>query len=333
MAHCLARLQYQTLEMYTTLVYRLIERRRINTLTGPLRPKTSRLEHFQPLIEAALIRAQSDFDAFQTARSEGKQTNLTPFDTRSELYDLAMEFAGNKGRRGDLLAMYQHIRPVKGEISVDLAAGTGFLTNALFEWTSATVYAVDSSQSQLAHLQRHCSRHVVPILARPERSTDLFDKGRIPRGGIDFVTSFGGIHHLHRNGYDSAFQNIATMLRRGGRFSAADVAENTSLQQHFDEVVESKCITRHEMGRFMSRQLLERLADGAGLRLVRTEMQNLTWTFDSANHMAWFFKGLHAYPQHPDEVLEDLRTTLGFEERMGQVWLNWPMLFWEIVKP
>lgn len=150
--------------------------------------------------------------------------------------------------------------------------------------------------------------------------------------GVDFVTSFGGVHHINKEKYHDAFKNVATMLKSDGRFSAADVPGGSILQQHFDEVVARKCLTGHEMGRFMTPELLREYAESAGMRVIATKVKPLTWDFNSEEEMAWFFKGLHAYPQSVLEIIEDLRDTLGVREEDGKFKLNWPMLFWEIRK-
>lgn len=291
------------------------------------------LSHYKPMIEQALAETAVAVKSLNKARQQGK----TPhggriFDARSKLYELAMELAGYKSRAGDLAAMHVHIKPKKGEIGVDLSAGTGFLTKAINEWTNAPTFAVDPSGIQLMYLKKHCSADVVPIQAAPSDRERLFGRGKIKRESVDFVTSFGGIHHIGKDKYAAAFQNIARMLKPGGRFVAADVGAGTILQRHFDNVVATKCLTGHAMGRFMNPERLHYYCRGAGLVVVRTKMKPLTWDFDSKEEMAWFFKGLHAYPQPPAEIIQDLHNTLGFQEVDGKIKLNWPMLFWEIRK-
>jgi len=228
--------------------------------------------------------------------------------------------------------MHELIRPKKGEVSVDISAGTGFLTKAVSEWTEATTYGVDPSQTQLEYMKRNCSDRVVPVYGWPDNYEKLFVEGHIPEDGIDFATSFGGIHHIDKDRYGLAFQNVAKMLKPGGRFSAADVPADSALQRHFDEVVDRKCLTRHPRGRFMSPELLAEYSEQAGLKLVSAEVKPLTWDFNSKKEMAWFFKGLHAYDLPEEEVSKDLQDTLGYKEEDGKIKLNWPMLFFEISK-
>lgn len=294
----------------------------------------ARLEYYQPLIEQALAETAQAAEELNQARERGEEVDGgSVFDARSKLYELAMEMCGYDARNGDLLAMGEHIQPQEGEIGVDLSAGTGFLTRALEHWTHTTTYGVDPSQVQLSYLEQNCGEEVVPINAAPNETEKLFAEGKIPAEGVDFATSFGGIHHIDKDSYPQAFQNIGIMLKPGGRFNAADVCGDTILSRHFDEVVDKKCLTNHPMGLWMTPDRIQEYTALAGLELISAEMKPLTWDFNSTKEMAWFFKGLHAYPQPEEEIIADLRDTLGFKEEDGKIKLNWPMLFWEIRKP
>ncbi|MFA6422123.1 MAG: class I SAM-dependent methyltransferase [Candidatus Buchananbacteria bacterium] len=247
------------------------------------------------------------------------------FDLRAVLYGLAMEVAG-KARAGDLVAMYELIKPKEGESSVEIASGTGFLTVKLIEWTNNTVFAVDPSEKQLQILKGICPQ-AITIVSNPE-DQEIFDY--IPVGQIDIVTSFGGIHHnLHQR---KTFENVAKMLRPGGRFCAADVADDTILAEHFDKVVSKKCLTGHNRGAWLSEKRLHELCDGLPLEIIKAEIKPLTWDFESEAEMVLFFKGLHAYDLPDQEIVKDLRNTLGCKYENGVYKLNWPMLFFEIIR-
>ncbi len=292
-----------------------------------------RLQTYMPLIEAALNETGQAVEQLEEMHQHVETPSGRVFDTRSKLYELAMQLCGYEARKGDLVAMRELIQPQTGEIAVDLSAGTGFLTKAVNEWTGATTFGVDPSHVQLSYLRQNCQeQQIAPVYAWPDNAEKLFDEGGIPQGGVDFVTSFGGIHHINKHRYPLAFENVAAMLKAGGRFAAADVCCGTSLSRHFDDVVSNKCLTGHDMGLWMNPERLVAFCDGLPLELMKTELKPLTWDFNSLSEMAWFFKGLHAYPQSEEEVACDLRDTLGYREENGKIKLNWPMLFWEIRK-
>lgn len=294
----------------------------VETLETP----EQRLNRYAPQIDEALQETADAVHVLEEARGRGEPIGGRAFDCRAKLYRLALELAP-EARRGDIETMYGHISPSRGEIAADISAGTGFLTKPLASWTESTVYAIDPSEKQLDELkQSGDTEHIVTVRNWPDNE-HLLDQ--IPEGSLDIVTSFGGIHHVIRP--REMMENVARLLRPGGRFSAADVGYGSSLQKHFDEIVKFKCLTGHDMGRWMSPELLEELCEGLPLGVKEAEKRNdQTWDFNSEEEMAYFFKGLHAYPQSVEEVVHDLKDTLGVQSEEGKVRLNWPMLYFKI---
>ncbi|MFH1170896.1 MAG: class I SAM-dependent methyltransferase [Candidatus Vogelbacteria bacterium] len=216
---------------------------------------------------------------------------------------------------------------------MDVGAGTGFLTEHLVGWTQNTVYAVDSSKEQLEILSKNIpSEHIKPIVGSLAQETKPDKLGILDqiKEEVDFITSFGSLHHVYYQ--KKMMEHVEKLLKSGGRFVAGDVGDNTALSKHFDDVVTRKCLTSHT-ARWLSKERLEELiADLPSLKLLKAEMKTQHWVFSSKREMTIFFKGLHAYDLPEDEIIHDLYDALGFEEKNGQVILNWPMLFFEIVK-
>lgn len=271
-------------------------------------------------------------EAAEVIEKEGITAQSPVFDMRGKLYKLALELAPN-ARQDDIDAMYKWIKPQKGEVSIDIAAGNGFLTKHIAEWTKATVYAVDPSKEQLNNMVAEVGspliKPIVGSLAQEpmEGRTGILDQ---ITEQVDFITSFGGIHHVYYQ--KKMMEHAEKLLKPGGRFAAADVGDNTNLSKHFDDVVTRKCLTSHT-ARWLSKERLEELIAGLpSLSLTRTEMRTQHWVFNSKREMALFFKGLHAYNLSEEEVVFDLYDALGFKEENGKVILNWPMLFFEIKK-
>lgn len=247
------------------------------------------------------------------------------FDLRATLYWLAMEVAG-ESRNWDAQTMYELINPEIGETSIDIAAGTGFLTKKLIEWTRGRTFAIDPSEKQLEILSGICPQ-AITITSYPE-DRKVFDF--LPIGEIDIVSSFGWLHH--NLNLRATFENIARMLKRGGRFCVADVAKDTVLSKYFDEIVDKKCLTGHSMGEWLSEERLHELCDNLPLEVTKVEIKPMTMDFNSLEEMALFFKGLHAYDLTEKEVIEDFENTLGYKKENGKYKLNWPLLFFEIRK-
>lgn len=278
-----------------------------------------RLNRYESLLATAIDRAKE----LVKKREAGQE--IPDFDIRGELYMLALELASD-ARLGDIEQMHHWINPKAGEVSVDIAAGTGLLTKAVADWTHANVYAVDPSVEQLKYLTKSCSDLAIPVLGSPDDPQIL---EAIPRKEIDSVTSFGGLHHVPDQRL--MMVNATQMLKSGGRFVAADVCRDTALSKHFDEVVADKCITGHT-ATWLDESRLNELISGLPLQISKTETVPLTWVFENERQMALFFKGLHAYDLPNQEIIDDLKSALGTELIDGKVHLNWPMLFFQLRK-
>lgn len=121
--------------------------------------------------------------------------------------------------------------------------------------------------------------------------------------------------------------NAESLLKPGGRIVIGDVCDNTSLSKHFNTVVTLKCLTSHTTRWLSKESLRELIANLPRLSLIKAEMKTRNWIFSSKREVAIFFKSLRAYPLPEKEVTRGLQKTLSFEEKDGQVILNWPMLF------
>lgn len=253
------------------------------------------------------------------------------FDARGGLYRIAMRWVAPFARLGDLLRMDQWLGGtlgrLKGQKWADLAAGGGFFTEKLAEWTGTVVCAVDPSAVQLEALVKDCPGAPIHTVKSSPDSEEMFSQ--IPEGSLDGVFSFGGLHHVAN--HEQLFANVARLLKPGGRFVAGDVCDDSSLQRHFDTFVATYCLTGHTAN-WLSEARLHKLCEGLPLTVVRVESAvPLTWVFESKEQMALYFMGLHAYPLSEAQIIEDLETALGTTVGDdGKIHLNWPMLFFEI---
>jgi ubiquinone/menaquinone biosynthesis C-methylase UbiE len=268
---------------------------------------------FEDQMNEAIERAK------YTARRRQTDTSITDFDIRGELYDLAHRMAP-LARQEELDVLRALALPRPGELAIDIAAGSGFLTESLQDWTGRPPYALDPSREQLGMLRQRVPR-AETLLGLPD-DPELFDQLSLPE--FDLATSLGGLHHV--DDQRTMFANIAKLLRRGGRFVFGDVSAHTTVARHFDLHVASKCLTGHS-ARWLSPAALPVLVAGTGLRVVKAGVRLLHMRFQSELQMALFFKGLHAYDLTPAAIAQDLITTLGVDEHDGLLCLKWPLLF------
>jgi SAM-dependent methyltransferase len=269
------------------------------------------------------------------AAKDGLLRDSEDFNVRGGLYRLAFLFAPN-ARNQDIENIKKWVNPLKGEKSIDIAAGTGFLTKHIATWTEAIVYAIDPSSVQLSNLENNCEGLPVKTITGSLSELSTLEKLGDELGKIDFVTSFGGIHHVIDKGgvncQKKMFEYISKALKPGGRFIAADVGVGTSLAKHFETSVKKHCLTGHEEKWLSLERLQNELIEGTGLKYIKSEMVPIQWLFETKHQMAMFMKCLHAYDLTEEEVIGDLSSILGFEEKDGKVYLNWPMLFFHLEK-
>lgn len=288
-------------------------------LTEALMENFNRIETLRKKIDAELEAAKRLVEK----RDAGEE--IKDFDIRGNLYGLGLELAPD-ARSNDISEMKARLGLKGAERVVDLAAGTGFFTKEFTSWTAGEVIAVDPSAMQLNVLDGVCEGRATIVLGSPDNEKDM---SVIGDGSVDVVSSFGGLHHVPNQRV--MMEQISRILKPGGRFVAGDVGNGTSLASHFDLFVAQKCLTGHT-AQWLDESRLVDLAVGLQLKLEKAEIVPIVWKFSSREEIALFFKALHAYDLVDEEIVDDLRDALGFEEKNGQVLLNWPMLFFAFVR-
>lgn len=280
-------------------------------------------------LDALYVRLRAAIEKAKLLVERRKQGEVIPdFDIRGELYDLGLEVAPEA--RADEFTLFQRdfVRPREGMKVADIAAGTGFHTLPLMRVTKGVAFAVDPSKEQLRLLKGHADAEgmqVETVCMTPD-SEDVLEK--LPND-LDLVMSYGGTHHVENQ--RRMFEMLATRLKVGGRIVIGDVCKDTDLSHHFDTFVAANALTGHT-AQWFNEEILESMAQSAGLKLTRIERVPLQWKFHSKREMALFFVGLHAYDLPDEQIIADLSEALGVEERDGIVYLNWPMLFFEMTK-
>jgi SAM-dependent methyltransferase len=287
------------------------------------------LEELSVSIEAEITRVKNVIE-----EEKGVLVDSEDFDLRGELYRLAFEVAPG-ARQEDLRHLFNWMKPKFSEKSIDLAAGTGFVSIPLAKVTKEKVYAVDPSEVQLQNLD--AGKEDLPIETVTGSFADQEVLGRLGEevGRIDIVTSYGGLHHAiaRETEQREIFKNIAKALRSGGRMVVGDVGAKTPLSTHFEESVKQHCLTGHEEKWLDEERLSGELIEGTDLELVRVEHVPVKWFFDSERQLALFMKCLHAYDMSESDILDDLQKHLGYQMDDSGLWaLNWPMLFFEMKK-
>lgn len=286
-------------------------------------------------LDEIALRLDAEIARVKESLQKSESRDPEDFNIRGGLYRIAFEIA-SEARLQDIDQVHEWVNPKVGEVAVDVAAGTGFLTKPICEWTKERVYAIDPSGVQLETLKKKCAGLPIITVEGSLSENDTLQKLEGDIGKIDFVTSFGGIHHVIDENLENKqrmmFENVALALKSGGRFVAADVGEGTKLATHFEKSVKQHCLTGHHEKWLNKDRLSEELIEGTGLTYLKSDIVPIQWIFKSKREMALFMKALHAYDMTEDEVLHDLSSILGFEDKDDKVSLNWPMLFFHLQK-
>ncbi len=268
------------------------------------------------------------------------KTDFEDFNIRGKLYKMADMLAPD-ARQQDINYMQKWLKPVYGEKGIDIAAGSGFLTFHLAQWTQANTYAVDSSEIQLNELNKH--KNSLPIFTIKSSLIDTTTLSLLgtDAGSLDYATSFAGIHHIldTRDSQNKLLNNQHSMIKRvngllkpSGRFVGADVGGNTTLARHFEESVKKHCITGHKEKWLTEERLQDELIKDTNFKFIKAEIINIGMVFESTYQMGLYMKCLHAYDLPVDLIIQELNSTLGYSTISGKIHLNWPLLFFHLQK-
>jgi ubiquinone/menaquinone biosynthesis C-methylase UbiE len=247
----------------------------------------------------------------------GQAASAAQFDRQSDRYGKSHILADTQ----DVALGLQAVAVPAGGTALDVATGGGHtaLWLARQGWK---VTAGDIAPRMLENARKLCAEAGVAI------ETRLFPAEEMPFTGssFDLVTVRVAPHHFSSPG--KFVQETVRVLKPGGHFLLIDgsVPDDDPETEEWLHRVEKWRDPSH--GRFLSRKAWQDLADEAGLRIVRSELQSrqqpdLNWYFETAatpeeNRV----KVLEAVAKASEHVRAALR--LGSEE--GKIVWWWPML-------
>ncbi len=120
--------------------------------------------------------------------------------------------------------VFRAVRPMPGDVAVDMGAGTGFLTVPLARQL-AHVYAVDASAEMLKHLRERLRSD--PLRVEPV-AQDL--RRFQPNQPVDVVVSNYALHHLRHTEKRAQMQRCFSWMSRGGRIAISDLSRPLTLR-------------------------------------------------------------------------------------------------------
>lgn len=305
------------------------------------------------LQECRLIQARRNAEIATFGRSE-----LTPFDPRSRMYGWALR-ASPEARKVDEGFALSWLDLKRGERGMDIGTGTGMFARIFAPVTRNTVIGLDTSREQLEQARKAVELeslfHAKRFKTTPREYTKLFQwvqqspaDANLNFTGLDYIFTFGCIHHLNWGEQRKMMENIADWLKPtnkekgGGRFIGADIAEGSPLATYFRGHVDKLSFTGHKENFFTSEEHIKKLLEGLPLRLRKVMGILQFWKFGMVEgdrdrvemgivKLGWFLSALHGIDKPIPEVVIAAHNALGFVYDTGKpLYLYWPMLAWDI---
>ncbi len=239
------------------------------------------------------------------------------FDRQSDRYGKGHILADTQ----DVVAALQGIlRPAEGR-ALDVATGGGHTALYLAQqgWK---VTAGDIAARMLENAQKLCAEAGLKI------ETRLFPAEQIPfaDGSFDLVTVRVAPHHF--SSPKRFVEEAARVLKTGAHLMVIDgsVPDDDPETEEWMHWVEKWRDPSH--GRLLSRKTWEDLVRGAGMVVVRSEMQHL-----KQPDLQWYFDTAATTPENREKVLnsvksasEHVRKALRLDHEDGKIVWWWPRL-------
>ena len=247
----------------------------------------------------------------------GQAASAAQFDRQSDRYGKSHILADT----GDIGAALEGIRLPANGTALDVATGGGH-TALYLARAGWKVTAGDISPRMLDNAGKLCSEAGFTI------ETRLFPAEEMPfaDAAFDLVASRVAPHHF--SSPEKFVFETARVLKPGGYFLLIDgsVPDNDPATEAWLHDVEKWRDPSH--GRLLSRQAWERLAEKAGLRIIRSELHPR-----KQPDLEWYFETAATSPENRAKVLEAVRTVpapvraaLRMAEEDGKTVWWWPML-------
>jgi ubiquinone/menaquinone biosynthesis C-methylase UbiE len=243
---------------------------------------------------------------------------MAEFDgVRAKLYKESIkEFP--EARLEDIAIMKKYLHPKKGEVILEVGAGSGFFSGIISDLIGedGKLIVSDPSSDQLEEV-KSLSKNNIEVLNRGAEDIDL------EKDSIDSIWSFGAIHHCFKK--EQALSAFHDVLKTGGKVVVGDVFSGSKLAEHFDEKVDKYCITGHNV-EFWTDKMVEEYCKNAGFEDVTITELDINWKFKTKEDIGIFLYKIHGMTKTtPEECLKGAEEILGIEYKNELYCLNWPM--------
>jgi ubiquinone/menaquinone biosynthesis C-methylase UbiE len=229
----------------------------------------------------------------------------TRFDVIGKNYERAISLFPKARTDEDWLIRELELK--KTDKVLEITAGTGFLTEKILPKIYAgELVAQDISPEMLTFNKQKCKKfnnvrfYLENDMTLPKLDDDYFDK----------AVCLGGFHHIENQ--ICIVKTLYSKLKKNGVLCIGDFADNSPVQQYFDEKIDKITSTGH-IGFFLSVSRMVNLGRVAGFSKCEAVFKKVPFNFTNKEEVGIFYQLVHGLKQDPKETLADVTKYMGIE--------------------
>ena len=241
------------------------------------------------------------------------------YDRRGAVYHEAMQrWPLARAHEFETLVVTASIE-VNEPVILDIPSGGGYLSEYLPK--GARLISVDSAAN---FLNSGTHPGVAQKICAPHSKVPLAD------GVSDAILSLAGLHHI--DDQQAVFREWFRLLKTGGVVAIGDAKQGSATAEFLDGVV-GRFNSMGHVGNYLGAAQVAML-EAEGFNVTLAEEKGYPWIFTDRQQMLGFCRTLFCMDKKPadDELLAEIKRTVGFQESDTHCELNWGLFFVRAIK-
>ena len=228
--------------------------------------------------------------------------------------------------RTDDIWLIKNLKVKPNDKILEFTAGTGYLTVRLAELIpKGELVAQDISPIMLSFNKKKCRKfkNVSFYLEKKENYP------RLKNNYFDKAVCLGGFHHIEDQ--VSVVKTVYNKLKKGGILCVGDFADESPVQEYFDESINVLTSTGHK-GLFLSVSRMINIGRWAGFRKIDAIKTKVPFWFKNEDEIGDFYQLVHGLDQKPKETLKDIRRYMGVKRKGNRLFVPMDYVYARYVK-